>query len=121
MNLIWKISLYISTSICIAAGQGLLSVYARGIKFPFHFIEWLKYSLLNYFLYGAAFFYIIGLTTFIILLHFFSVAQVAITITGLLIIMVFILNRILGQDLTALQYVGVLLAFSGLLMLNWKL
>lgn len=120
MNLFFKILLYLATSFCISTGQSFLSLYARGIESPFIFTKWLQYSISSTFLYVSAVAYGIGLVMFIILLRFFPVAQVTITIMVSLVIMILIYSRVLGQELNSLQIIGAFIAMIGLCALNYK-
>jgi len=119
MSLTIKILFYIVTSFCVATGQCLLSLYAKGIPSPFGISRWFYYSLSNHFLYGGVALYGVSFVMFIILLRMFPLAQISITLIAILMIMICFYNYMFGQELNLIQYMGAFLAVTGLIALNW--
>ena len=118
MPLAVKVLALLITSGCIVSAQALLAIIARRVEWPLTLSGLLGHSLLSPIFYVCAASYAIGIAAYVLLLRFFPLAQVNISLMVLMIAMTLGYTYYLGQHLNNLQWAGAVIAAVGLIALN---
>ena len=113
-----KIALVVLVSFMMVSGQALLSVYTRSLHTPLRFPDAILNSLRSALFYCLILVYTIGLVGYAYLLRHFPLAEINITLMVIMISMTLAYTYLLGQPMTAIQWVGAVLATAGLIALQ---
>jgi drug/metabolite transporter (DMT)-like permease len=120
MNLM-HIGLIIYSGMAIAAGQGCMTAFARGIPQPFEVLEVLRYCLVAPSFYGFIALYGSGTAAMIYLLRIYPLAQVSISILAVTILCSVAITYWFGESLSVQQLVGIALVFVGVALIQIRI
>lgn len=118
MGMPLKLLLIFVSGTAIVAGQAFMTVYIRKFPAVFSVNKAVSYSLTSWTFYGFFISYGLALLTNLILLRFFPLAQVTVSILVVSIVTGVVCTFFLGQSLTWPQLAGVLMILIGFVFLN---
>ncbi len=113
-----KTALVILVGFMMVSGQALLSVYTRALHIPLRFPDAIIDTLRSPYFYCLFVFYTVGLVGYAYLLRHFPLAEINITLMVTMISMTLGYTWLLGQPMTATQWIGAVLATAGLIALQ---
>ncbi len=115
-----QIGLIVFSGITVAAGQGCLTFYARGLPMPLDLRTVLHYTITTWSFYGFAALYGVGMIAYVLLLKALPLAQVTISIVAINFLCTTLLTHLLGSSLSLQQLAGIVLVFAGVSLLQWQ-
>ena len=95
-------------------------IYVRKIPAPLKIAKIVGYSLTAWSFYGIFFCYGIGLVAYILLLRFFPLVEVSVSVLVITVLIAVIYTFLLGQSITLLQIGGAVLVIIGFILLQSK-
>jgi hypothetical protein len=102
----------------IAGGQAFLSVLSRNTAGSFNALSMLWASVLSVSFWGAAFLYVSGMLSMLILLRYLPLVHASVGIWAVTIICNVFFTIALGQSITVLQFTGIIFIFLGMTLLQ---
>jgi drug/metabolite transporter (DMT)-like permease len=120
MNVAVKAALIAVASAGIVLGQACMTVYIRQFPFPFDVRKAVSYSCTSWSFFAIFVAYGLAFVTNIILLRFFPLAQVMLSILAITVPAGIGISYILGQPLTRVQVMGAVFILAGFLLLHIK-
>ncbi|CAN5429900.1 hypothetical protein BH11PSE11_BH11PSE11_02350 [soil metagenome] len=115
------IGLIIYSGMAIAAGQGCMTAFARGIPQPFDIVTIIRHSLITPSFYGFLALYGSGTAAMIYLLRSYPLAQVSISILAITILCSVALTYWFGESLSLQQLAGIALVFVGVALIQIRI
>lgn len=113
-----KLGAMLVSTLLIASGQALLSLYVRGVPVPVRVGELLRYTLTTGSFYGFVVVYGAGVVLYGLLLRLYPLAEVTVTLMVMLVVANLAYSFVLGQPLTPVQVAGVVAIMGGLWLLH---
>jgi drug/metabolite transporter (DMT)-like permease len=106
--------------LAIISGQASMVIYVRKIPSPFNFLKLVEYSVTAWSFYGIFVCYGLGFAAYILLLRFFPLAEVSVSVLVVTVLAAVIYTFLLGQSITLLQILGVVFVIIGFILLQIK-
>jgi drug/metabolite transporter (DMT)-like permease len=116
--MIEKALLVIFVSFMMVTGQALLSIYTRSLRVPLSYPDTLIDTLRSAAFYGLIACYTVGLLGYAYLLRYYPLAEINLTLMVAMIAITLGYTYWLGQSMTGVQWIGAILATTGIIALQ---
>src|SRR4051812_26900730 len=113
-----KAVLVMVVSFLMVSGQALLSIYMRALRLPLSYPGTLSETLRSAAFYGLILSYAVGLLGYAYLLRYYPLADINLTLMVAMIAITLGYTYWLGQPMTGVQWIGAILAATGIIALQ---